>query len=563
MNVERSRTRRAWILAGVVAAAAAAPYWSALGNEFITWDDNIIILGQPFLRTLTLDNLWQVLSPVPAREEWLPLRDLTLLLNFAACGENAFAFVTVNIALHAAAAAAVFFLLLRLAGSWEAALAGGLVFALHAVHVESVTWLSGRKDPLSAIFIVTALIAHIRWRHGDGRYATVLVLLGLALLSKASAFVFPAYAAAYDLCYLRSLTWRKRIVPIVPYAVIAFAGIFTFLKLISADGVIEDYPAGGLAAVLLTNVVLLRDYLVHLVLPLTHQAIYEVSFLTSIGSGRFLAAVAAHVLVAAAAWRWRRTRWAPFAALFFYASFVPYLNIVPHGIYYAERYLYLPSIAFSLVVGVGVAAAFRALSSAPRWRWAATTGICVFLAAHAVLLSSRNPVWASSERFWSYQAAVLPRNPAPLMNLAETREAAGADEAAARTYESVLADFGEVPEAVFRLGRIAARHGDIEIARRLYLRHAELCPSDPRSQNNLAQTYLATGQPEKAVEILEPVIAAHPRYVLARANLAVALERCGRPEAARERWREVLATADLLPQEPLVREARRRLGSER
>jgi hypothetical protein len=184
------------VLCLAIAAAAIVPFLSALGNDFLTWDDNIIILGQPFLREPTLENLWRILSPVPAREEWLPLRDLTLLANFAIFGPDPFWFAVGNVLLHAGAAVAVFFLLRRLVASRVAAFLGALVFAVHAVHVESVTWLSGRKDPLSAIFIVSALVAHIRWREGRGRYATVLPLLALALLSKASAFVFPLWAAA-------------------------------------------------------------------------------------------------------------------------------------------------------------------------------------------------------------------------------------------------------------------------------------------------------------------------------------------------------------------------------
>ncbi len=550
-------------LALAVATAATVPYLNALGNDFLTWDDNIVILGQPFLRELSLENIWKIVSPVPAREEWLPVRDLTLLVNFAVFGDGPFWFILGNILLHAAASVAVFFLLQRLVPNRLAAFLGALVFACHAVHVESVTWLSGRKDPLSALFLAAALIAHIRYREGNGRYATTLPWLVLALLSKASAFVFPLWAGAYDFFYRRDLAWRERVLPLVPYAGLALAGILTFLELIAADGVIEEYPQGGLLAVLLTNVVLFRDYTIHALLPMRHQAIYEVSFVQDPWNAAFLSSLALLACVATLAWRFRRRPWVPFAAVFFYANFIPYLNIVPHGIYYAERYLYLPSMAFSLLVG---ALGTRLLAGAriPRpAKLAAAGALCAFLAAHISAASARNRAWADSETFWKYQAEELPRNPAPLMNLGETREILGDDRAAARTYGAVCERFGEVPEALHRLGRIARRQGHLETAEALYERAAELSPRDPRPLNNLAEVHLASGEPMKAIEVFERLTREHPRYLLARANLARALESAGREGEAADHWRFIVEHAELLPQEGLVKEARERLAGAR
>ncbi|MBI4604508.1 MAG: tetratricopeptide repeat protein [Planctomycetes bacterium] len=552
-------------LAVLAALAALLPYLDALGNEFLTWDDNIVILGQPFLREATLENLWRILSPVPAREEWLPVRDLTLLANFVLSGDDPFWFSAVNVALHAATSAALVLLFLRLGAAPAAALLGALVFAVHAAHVESVTWLSGRKDPLSALFLVLALLAHIRWRAREGRYGVTLALLVLALGSKASSFVFPLWALAYDLAYRRGLSLKARLLPLAPYAALSLAMIATFLKLIAQDGVIEEYPEGGLPAVLLTNVVLWRDYALHVLLPWRHQAIYEVDFVRAPWSASFLSAAGLLGALAGLAWRHRSRPWAPFSLVLFYGSLVPYLNVVPHGIYYAERYLYLPSIAFALVAGLAGAAILdgaRAVAGARgrAARLAAAGGLAAFLAVHGAVLASRNLAWASSETFWRHQAAALPRNPAPLMNLGETHEVGGDDGAAERTYRRVRERFGEVPEAVHRLARIARRQGRLEEARELYERAAALAPRDPRPRNNLAEVHLARGELDRAIAVWAGLAEEHPRYLLARANLARALEAAGRPAEAAGHWRLVISGAELLPQEPLVREARARLA---
>lgn len=540
----------------VVALFGSLPYLPDLGHDFLTWDDNIIILSQPFLRTLTAENLWKIVSPLPAREEWLPLRDLTLLLNFVLFGPNPLWFAAFNILLHAATSVLLCVLFERLQAGRFCSFLGAVFFACHAVHVESVTWLSGRKDPLAAIFIVLALIAHIRYREGRGRYLTTVGFLALALLSKASAFVFPLWAIAYDSFYRRELRPRARLLPIAPYAVLALGHILLFTLLISKDGVIEEYPKGGLPSVLLTNVVLLKDYTLHVLFPLRHQAIYDVAFLQSPWSFELVVSTLALGTAAAAAFRFKRHPWVPFSMVLFYSSLFPYLNLIPHGIYYAERYLYLPSISFSLAAGKLVECILTRYWAFRPARIAVAGATAVFIVLHVTLLAERSAVWADSETFWSYQAKELPMNPAPLMNLGETFELEGRDELAKAAYEEVLQRFGAAPEAFYRLARVARRAGDLETARASYRKAASLAPDDPRPINNLAETYLASNQMEEAIVLYGDTVRKHPRYLLARANLARTLEQLGRGDEACIHWRYLAENADLLPQEDLVKEAR-------
>jgi len=548
--------------AAAVALLAVVPFLSAIGNDFITWDDDIIILGQPFLREATLSNLARIASPFPAREEWLPLRDLTLLANFTVFGSAPWSFLAGNIALHALAAVLVLVLFERLGLSRIEAIVGASLFACHAVHVESVTWLSARKDPLSAVFLLLALLAHIRWRQGDGGYGRGILFLALALFSKANSFIFPVWAAAYDLAYRRELRVRERVLPLLPHALLAGGHAILYARLTSLDGVLEAYPPGGIATVILTDITLLRDYTVAAILPLRHQAIYSVEFVTTPWDAGLWASIALLGAVGAVAWRFRARPWAPFAAALFYASFLPYLNLVPHGIYYAERYLYLPTIFLSLASGKIAVGAIEGARS--RSRIAGAVACAVFslaLVLHGGAGARRNLAWADSETFWRYQAAEEPRNPAPLMNLAATHELFGHDREAAHVYENVLARFGDIPEAYHRLARIARRSEDLERARVLYEKCVVLERGDPRTLNNLGEVYLALGRRADAISLYEKIVSAHPRYLLARANLARTLDAEGRRAEARRHWEKVAESWELLPQEPLILEARSRLAT--
>ena len=556
--ISRPRTST---LAGLVALGAALPFLNGLGNDFLTWDDTIIILGQPFLRELSLENLQHIFSPFPAREEWLPLRDLTLAANFALFGAQPGWFLAGNILLHAAASVAAFFLFLRLCGDRLAAFLGALLFACHCVHVESVTWLSGRKDPLSTLFLILALIAYIRYRDRKAALWPALAAFTLALLSKANGFVFPLWLVTYDFLFRKDIGWKERIVPVIPFGLVSAAHVFLYFRQTSLDGVIEPYPEGGLLTVLLTDTVLLKDYFLAVLLPVSHQAIYQVSFIRTPWDLSFLESLGFLAGIGYLGWRFRKVPWVPFGLVLFCVNLLPYMNFIPHGIYYAERYLYLPSLSFALAAGVLLRQAIERARVRRPAALAVASLVVLLFTVHFALAWSRNTVWADSETFWKYQASVLPGNPAPVMNLGETYEILGDDARAREAYEKVARRGDQVlPEAIYRLARIARRRGDLEKATALYAEHARMAPADPRPLNNMAEILIAEQRPEEAVAIYRILVDRCPRYLLARANLARTLESLGRSDEARGHWTYILEHDEMLPDLEIVREARLRLS---
>jgi tetratricopeptide (TPR) repeat protein len=555
--------RERWAAAAVF-LVATLPFLRCLGHEFLGWDDGIIILGQPFLRELTLQNLWTIFSPVPAREEWLPLRDLSLALNFALGGERPWGFAAVNVALHGATAVAVLALFRALSLRRDAALLGALLFACHASHVESVAWMSGRKDSLSGLFMVLALLTWIRFRSDRGGLALPLAFYLFALLSKASAIVLPAWLLAYDVLCLRDprwseRPWRQRIGPLLPFAVLGVVHVGVYLRSTAVDGVIEPYPPGGLLTVLRTDTVLLVDYLRYLVFPWEHQAIYDVTFRTTFADARLW--LSAGVLVALSATllsQWRRRPWLTLAGIVAATSMLPYLNLIPHGIYFAERYLYLPCIAFAGVAG----AALAHLRTLPRPRSAVAVGVVMWLAVHAGLSSWRARVWKESEVFWRYQAVQLPGSPAPRMNLAEFYERSDRFADAAQIYAQLTAPPTVVPEAIFRLARVEQRRGRLEPAAALYIRYLHRKrPRTPQALNNLGSVRLVQGRHAEALRAFNAAARDFPYYLRARRNLAHTLELMGRAPEARVHWRWIVEHARLVPEQPLANEARARLSA--
>ncbi len=195
-----SNSRGQRVLIGLLlAAAAVALYWPALGYDFISIDDHLYFAeNRHVLAGLTWYNMaWAFQTTLDA--SWYPLSWLSFMLDAALFGRGPAGPHTVNILLHAANVVLVFLLLGRLTGSlWRSAFVASL-FALHPLHVESVAWVSERKDVLSTLFGLLALLCYARFaataankfRPGARAYCLALMFFALSLLSKPMLVTLP------------------------------------------------------------------------------------------------------------------------------------------------------------------------------------------------------------------------------------------------------------------------------------------------------------------------------------------------------------------------------------
>ena len=157
-----------WMIAGLLALAAIALYWPVTGYDFVNYDDPVYFSENPHvLQGLTWRNLaWAFQTTLCA--SWYPVSWLSFMLDAELFGRGPAGPHLTNVLLHAANGVLLFLLWKRLAGSlWRSALVAGL-FVLHPLHVESVAWVSERKDVLSTCFGFLTLLAYARYA-GGGR----------------------------------------------------------------------------------------------------------------------------------------------------------------------------------------------------------------------------------------------------------------------------------------------------------------------------------------------------------------------------------------------------------
>ncbi len=205
--------RRELLVCFLLVAAVAAVYWPVHSYPFVLLDDSGYVFGNPYVcHGLTCEGILHALTGVTVGN-WHPVTMLSHMLDcqFFGVEEGAGWHHLVNLALHAANTVLLFIALRRMTGAfWRSALVAAL-FGLHPLHVESVAWVSERKDVLSTLFFMLILIAyhHYVQRPATLRYVAVFVLLALGLMSKPMLVTVPFVLLLLDYWPLNRMSLGK------------------------------------------------------------------------------------------------------------------------------------------------------------------------------------------------------------------------------------------------------------------------------------------------------------------------------------------------------------------
>jgi tetratricopeptide (TPR) repeat protein len=394
-------------------AATAAVYREVGGYGFV-FDDGKLILGNaPVLRGLTGESVrWALTATYTGN--WHPLTWLSHLADVSLFGPQPGPPHLVNLAVHVVNALLLLHVLRRLTGRlWPSAFAAALL-ALHPLHVESVAWVSERKDLLCALFWLLATAAYLRYvaRPSAGRYLAVAGLFVLGLASKAMIMTFPVALLLLDwwplgrlrpgtrLQGLRALLLEK-----APLLAAAVAGGVVALFAQRATGALGAFSVYRPAWRLANAVTSYAAYLGATAWPAGLSAFYPFP-LAEPPAGRTAAALLLLAAVTAAALALARR--APALAtgwLWYLVTLVPVIGLVQvGGQARADRYLYLP------MTGLAVAAAWGTPALARRARLPAAGLAAVALAAFALAAARQAGNWRTNETLFRHALAVTGEN---------------------------------------------------------------------------------------------------------------------------------------------------------
>ena len=505
--------RRPWRWVAVaVAIAAVAPFWPSLSGEFLNWDDHTNFVRNPHFRGLGATQLaWMLRATLLGH--YIPLTWLSLGLNYVLGGMDPRGYHLLNMLLHAANAALVFLIARRLLrAGWgervsEELLAAGaaftaLLFAIHPLRAESVAWITERRDVLSGLFYLLAVLVYLRGVEGGGRLtgrwrAGVLALFCAGLLSKSIVMTLPLTLLLLDVYPLRRLHLglRALLVEKAPYAVAAIAGAAISIMAVQHAGLLRSYGRYGLEARVALVGYGLWFYPAKTVWPAALSPLYELPPEVSLRQWRFLWPTLA-VLVLTAALIALRRRWPAGLAAWAHFAIVlaPVSGVVHAGNQLAhDRYSYLSCLGFAVVGGAALVAAARRRAARP----IAAVLAALLLAALAVRTWEQSAIWVTSERLWRAAVVAEPTCARCHGYLGMTLGSAGRLSEAEAALRQALALWPQGWTFHDRLGEVLAAQGRHAEAEAAFRRSIALAPAQPGAWRSLGRILDITGRSEE------------------------------------------------------------------
>ncbi len=548
-----ARRRPFWVALLVLSCALYAP---ALSYGFISYDDPLYVFNN---RVVSQGLTWEGIRWAFGSQHYGHYHPLTWLshqLDVSLFGMDGRGHHATSLALHAASSLLLFLFLHRSTEQIGRSGVTALLFALHPLHVEPVVWIASRKDVLSTLFWMLALVAYERYCRAPTRlrYLAVLVAYVAGVLSKPMAVTLPAILLLLDYWPLRRLvvsgsarqwpepqaaaaglprrTAKYLIAEKLPLLLVA--GVSSWITTTSASefGVMQaqNLPLTARIQNALVSYVL---YLRELILPVD-LSIHHERFLAAPPALYLWGSVAVLTVISALALR--RPHAQPAVAvgwLFYLVSFLPVIGLLQYGGHsIADRYAYVPSMGAFVLSVWGLHALFARLPNARVLQTAVTAAVSLVFALLSVLQVG---YWRSGEELFQHALDIAPNNPRVLNLLAGELLQRGAIDEAAKHYARALELAPRETTTLNNLGVLLYRKGRISEAIELYRRALGVDPREPNAHTNLALALADQGRSQEAETHYRIAIREAPDYGQARLGLARLLTSVGRtPEARAE-----------------------------
>jgi len=508
----------------VVVAASILAFLPALSGGFV-WDDLDYVRNNPIVHAPFPAALARMLSSV-VLGNYHPLTMASLWLDNAFFGPGPFVFHATNVLLHAANAVLAGRFLLALGIRRDAAWAGALLWAVHPLRVESVAWISGRKDVLYVFFFLLALNAYLRHARANaasGRpYAVSLVFFSASLLSKGAAVAFVPVIFLVD-WFLRRKVTAKTLAEKIPFLALAIAVGLVAIGAQATSGAIplgEEHTVPTRIAIACYGLVF---YVVKTLAPWGLSALYPYPPATVGGlpKGAIAAVVAVAAAASIAAWGWRRFRFATFSAGFYVATVALVLQLFPvGGAMVADRYSYLPAVGGSLAIAAG-------LGAVP-FRRSIVGAVLIVAAGLSVGTWARCAVWHDGMSLWNDVLAKEPDAALAHQNRGVARAELGDHRGAIVDYDAAIASSPGYADAWANRGGSKADLGELDAAEADLNEAIRLDPQRATYRFNLGLVLGDKGRWDEALASLTEAIRLKPDFAAAYLNRGLALEQAGR-----------------------------------
>jgi len=566
MIIEKYRIIIAICLILIVTSAVLSP---CLKNDFTNWDDESYVIQNKEIRELSWSNIKQIFSSFYV-SLYLPLTMLSYSIEYHFFGLDPAPYHTTNLLLHLLNSLLVFWMIFMLSNKVSISLIVGLLFGIHPLHVESVAWISERKDVLSSFFFLGTIICYLYYLKNIQTKKWLylsLILFVLSLLSKAMAIPLPFLLILIDYLFYKKIDWNS-LKEKIPFFVIAI--IFSII----AMNILKQEPDLTLVQNIFFASYGFLFIFKKIIVPTGLSCFYArpegLHYLV------LLSPLIVGISVAITLFLGRFQRKIIFGVLFFLITILPVSQFIRTGhVLTADRYTYIPSIGIFYIVAEGFYWLFK-----KHFRYTKTIRdiLIIVLFGTISILSfltwHRCQIWKDSLSLWDnvlkkysniavaynnrgvayiekkeYNKAIAdlinatlinPRYEKAYSNLCKVYRIIGEYEKAILSCKKALEISPHFLEAYNNLGDTYTVLGKYKEELEIYNKEAETNPNNTNAHYNLCSTYWAISKYEKAINACKKSIEIKPLFLEAYDKLGNIYLTIGKHKEAIELYKKTL-----------------------
>ncbi len=524
-----------WLLLALIAGLTFACYTPSLSGEFINMDDDDYVSNNEMIHSFS--NLKRMITE-PVQGNYHPLTMMSLALNYSIGGNSTTGYHLLTLLLHMANAVLVFFFVQRLSGNRIViAFCAALLFGVHPMHVESVSWIAERKDVLYTFFFLLGLISYLRYVDSTDKkwllWTSVCAILSLA--SKPAAIVFPLAVLSLDLQRGRSFNAQVFIEKIPLFLFSALMAWIT-LGAQTAGGATDTSNAFPLQFRFFFGFYSMAMYIYKFVAPINLAAFYQLPAFNEALPSVYYIGLPVVLVCATLVYVFRkRSPLLVWGSVFFVVNLLLILQFKVIGsAIIAERYSYVPYIGLAVVLG-------WLIDSALAKKQNVALGVVALL---GLLCAGRcyaqAATWKDSASVWESAIQNVPSERA-YTNRASTLRTEGKIEKALEYYNKGLDMYKLDHWGYCNRGNIYFDLNKDSLAIADYTRALDIQPRFAPALANRGAVRVRAGHPAEALPDLNAALEINPNFKLAYTYRAIALFNLQRHEEAARDYQKYIS----------------------
>ena len=516
-------------------------YANTFDNQLF-WDDDDLITNNVYIQDL--ENNWQnfftenlIAGAGQTANYWRPMLLFSFARDYSFWKLDPFGYHAKNMVIHIFAAWLVLLFLLKITGKkWIISFLAAFVFLIHPLQTEAVTYVAGRADPFSSVFLLLSLIFYYDFRSQSGlsqakniisrffadnwRYLAALLFFVCGLLIKEQIVFLPLLLVLIDLVLFergkltsRKEYWLEKIKALIPFFIISLIYGIVRITLLNFNDILggTDYASlydASLSIRLLTFTKVMAEYFKLLFYPVNLHMAREVAPVTSIiGYYPAIFFSGLVIMLLASFWAWKKNnRLVAFGFLWFLIILLPRTNIIAINRPMYEHWLYLPMVGFFLAIFSLIGILFKKIKrKSDLLALYSVYVMCFVLTIWFGFLSYqtvvRNNDWQDAITFYEKNLSYTPNSFIQHNNLAMAYSEAGREEEAILEYQRAIEINQNYPQVYYNLANSLASQGDWEGADTNYREAIKISPTWSTPYSNLFIIYLQNNEIEKAKEL--------------------------------------------------------------